>query len=80
MPLSFISELILNAKKKEMEKMMYPMWLVHVIQSTINKTEIQSIQEFMNFEKNIKNNKTAEEIEKDMQKIVEKYREVSSNG
>ena len=80
LPLSIVSKLLANAKKKETEKMMYPMWLVHVIQASINKTEIKSLDDFLNLNTTTENSRTAEEIENDMSKIVDIYRKGGANG
>lgn len=74
--------MITHAIKKETEQQIYPMWLVHVLISKLQGSEITPIEEMMGNLNEKKTTQTAEEITNDLMRFVDadKKKRGGSNG
>lgn len=67
-----LTKMIIHAKKKETEQQIYPFWLVHVVKSAIDKTEIVPIEDML---KGIYDDKTdtrtADDILNELMPLIE---------
>jgi len=72
--LSETTMLVMDAIENETREKIIPMWFAMNLVSSITKIPVPPLEEFINIEQP-RNQRTAEEIEADFDKIVQKVRE-----
>ena len=86
MPLSDLSELVIQATERELELQTYPLWLVHYLIAQLQGGTVVPYTELISKIKSSvepqKNNRSIEDIMREFTPIIEEQRrkEVASNG